>query len=57
VDRPRLGGFQDRAHLGLFVLLFGALWASGTCGSCAGVPWATAVFPWPVPDPGVCLFH
>jgi hypothetical protein len=57
VDRPRSGGFQDQARLGLFVLLFGALWASGTCGSCTGVPRATTVVPWPVPDPGVRLFH
>jgi hypothetical protein len=56
VVRLRSGGFQDQACLGLFVWLFGALWASGACSSCAGVPWASAVFPWPVPDPGVHLF-
>jgi hypothetical protein len=57
LDRPWSGGFQDQARLSLFVLLFGALWASGSCGSCAGVPRGTAVFPWPVPDPGVSLFR
>jgi hypothetical protein len=44
-DHPRSGGFQDQARMGLFVSLFGAFWASGTCGSCAGVPRAAAVFP------------
>jgi hypothetical protein len=42
LERPRIGGFQDQAHLGLFVLLFGALRASGAGGSCAGVPRAAA---------------
>jgi hypothetical protein len=57
VDRPRSGGFQDQACMGLFVSLFGALWASGACGSCAGVHRAAAVFPWSVHDPGIRLFR
>jgi hypothetical protein len=57
VDRPRSGEFQDQARMGLFVSLFGALWASGACESCAGVPRAAAVFPWSVPDPGIRLFR
>jgi hypothetical protein len=51
VDRSRSGGFQDQARMGLFVSLFGALWASGACGSCAGVPQAAAVFPRLTPAP------
>jgi hypothetical protein len=39
--------------MGLFVLHFGTLWASGARGSCAGVPRVAVVFPWPVPDPGI----
>jgi hypothetical protein len=53
MERPWIGGFQDQASLGLFVLLLGALWASGTGGSCAGVPRAATVFSWPIPDPGI----
>jgi hypothetical protein len=33
VDRPRSGGFQDQARLGLFVLPCGVFWASGACRS------------------------
>jgi hypothetical protein len=42
---------------GSFCLALGAFWASGACGSCAGVPQVAAVFPWSVPDPGICLFR
>jgi hypothetical protein len=56
VDCPRSGGFQDQARMCLFVSLFGAFWASGTCGFCDGVPRAAAVFPWSVHDPGIRLF-
>jgi hypothetical protein len=45
VGRPRSGGFQDRARMGLFVSLVGTFWASGACGSRDGVPRAAAVFP------------
>jgi hypothetical protein len=44
IGRPRTGGFQDQARLGVFVWLLGAFWASGACGSYAGVPRAAAVF-------------
>jgi hypothetical protein len=57
VDHHQSGGFQDQARMGLFVLLLGAFWASGACGSCAGVPRAATVFPWSVPDPGIHLFR
>jgi hypothetical protein len=40
VDRPRSGGFQDQACMRLFVF-----WASGTCGYCDGVPWASMFTP------------
>jgi hypothetical protein len=40
---------------GLFVLPCGVFWASGTCGSCAGLPRAAAVFLWSVPDSGIRL--
>jgi hypothetical protein len=53
MERPRTGEFLDQARLGLFVSLLGAFWASGACGSCAGEPRAAAVFPWPMPDPGI----
>jgi hypothetical protein len=36
VDRPRSGGFQDQARMGLFILPCGVFWASGTCGSVLG---------------------
>jgi hypothetical protein len=36
VDRPRSGGFQDQARMGLLVLPCGAFWASGACGSVLG---------------------
>jgi hypothetical protein len=44
IGHPQTGGFQDQARLGHFVLLLGALWASGACDSYAGVPRAAAVF-------------
>jgi hypothetical protein len=40
---PRIGGFQDQAHLGLFVLPRGVLWASGAAGSRSGMPQVAAV--------------
>jgi hypothetical protein len=56
VDRPRSGEFLRIRHAWVFLsCLLGALWAFCSCGSCAGVPRAAAVFPWPVPDPGICF--
>jgi hypothetical protein len=43
LGRPWIGGFQDQAHLALFVLPLGSLWASGAGGSCYGVPQVAAV--------------
>jgi hypothetical protein len=51
VDRPRSSGFQDQTSVGLVVLPFGPLAPVVR----TGVPRAAAVFPWPVPDPGICF--
>jgi hypothetical protein len=53
MNRPRTGGFQDQARLGLFVLPLAAFRASGACGFRDGEPRAASVFPWPIPDPGI----
>jgi hypothetical protein len=53
MNYPRTGGFQDQARLGLFVSPLGAFRASGACGFREGGPRAAAVFPWPIPDPGI----
>jgi hypothetical protein len=50
VDRPRSGGFQDQARVGLFVLPCGVLWASGACGSALGYHGRPLFFPWSVPE-------
>jgi hypothetical protein len=55
VDRPRSGGFQDQARMGLFVLPCGVLWASGACGSALGYHGRPLCFPWSVPDPETCF--
>jgi hypothetical protein len=44
VDRPRSGGFQDQARMGLFVLPCGVFWASGACGSVLGYHGRTLCF-------------
>jgi hypothetical protein len=43
MNRPRTGGFQDQARLGLFVSPLGAFRASGTCGFREGGPQAHSV--------------
>jgi hypothetical protein len=55
VDRPRSGGFQDQARMGLFVLPCGVLRASGACGSALGSHGRPLCFPWSVPVPETCF--
>jgi hypothetical protein len=50
MERPRIGGFQDQARLGLFFLPLGALWPVVPVLGCRGQP---LLFPWPIPDPGI----